>query len=930
MPATNFGPPPQSAGIDPAVLDQLSYQDDDAIADAIADFPYERQQSVLVGIRAARDKRKVSDTKAAEEADTQTWQASLGTDRFRTDQEAPVDLQVLINQTENPQQLRETLQSITDTGRTPETTLGVPGKGLYDVPQGTKFSVREAQNGGGVDVVYQRPGETEWSLYDPPGLSGRNILAWLQENLTMGNLTSMGADAVVTSKLGPVGRLATSALTAAGGRVIDEVREPGTQSAGEIANKGLESAGGGLVGSVLGDVGGAVGNALTGRGFSATSRTAPTELQLRARDAQTALERQKWDPLTLGETGLPVYASAANVAAATGTEEAARRERRLAQPLAALRGEAGPETLAEVPLDVLQEVRDYSFEEARKEFSAGVAELGRSGVVDVNATPERFGRRLYRHYGDFLRAEKAITGKEFTAAQEQAVANGVVFNLQPFKDTVNEFKEFAELRGFPEEETANLGATTTVVPGTPARQELVGTDRVPTSIGVEVPVDVTRTVPGTPNRVVVEKGLDIPIGERETIVNWAQGYRPAFRQLFKIVDDLNPEQPAEFLAGIRRVQTWLGALSEPGPGGMVDPEAIRVAAALSASLDEAMRASPGASEYFKNIDTAKNHWANILRMQRSMDLFAPTSDRTMSYGERAYRAFSGGDSELLTEQGALAAFKILSSKPGAIEEFRGAIARDALRDPSKINNLLQTADRLAALPNGRELFPVSLRNQLEAYQARLANADFGQIDAQIKAFQSGAQTARTMIDRGNVEEIKMLLRQKVWTQDQLRGYVLTQLADRSEQTGATRGAQLLDPEKYQKELRRLEAAGILDLLPAKTQQLLEDVETVTQFIRTSTDIGSGMAAGTINQRRAQNLPINPVAIYGTLKAKQVAIRAWLGSRPNFVALMGFGTKPPRDWRMTREVLRLATEAIARSNLRPDLSQEPTTTAEEPQ
>ena len=499
MPATNFGPPPQSAGIDPAVLDQLSYQDDEDIADAIADFPYERQQSVLVGIRAARDKRKAADVKAAEEADTQTWQASLGTDQFRTDREAPTDLQVLINQTEDPQQLRETLQSITDTGRTPETTLGAPGKGLEDVPQGTKFSVREAQNGGGVDVVYQRPGETEWSLYDPPGLSGRNVLAWLKENLTLGNIGSAVVDASAAGKVGMAGRMGVSALAAGAGRLVDELQEPGAQTAGELANKGLESAGGGLVGSVLGDLGGATLNAVTGRGFNATSQVKPSELQLRARDAQTALQRQGWDPLTLGETGLPVYASAANVAAATGTDEAARRERRLAQPLAALRGEAGSQTLAEVPLDVLQEVRDYSLEEARKEFSAGIAELGRQGVVDVNATQERFGRRLYQHYGDFIRAEKALAGKEFDAAQEQAVSDGVVFNIQPFKDTVNKFKAFAELRGLPEEETANLGAVTTVVPGTPARQELVGTDGVPTSIGVEVPVDVMRTVPGTPN-----------------------------------------------------------------------------------------------------------------------------------------------------------------------------------------------------------------------------------------------------------------------------------------------------------------------------------------------------------------------------------------------------------------------------------------------
>jgi hypothetical protein len=862
-----------------------------------------------------------SDITAAMEADTQTWQASLGTNQFGT-KEAPTDLQVLINQTEDPQQLRSVLGNITETGTLPASTIGTgAGAAIEGVPKGTEFSVREAQDGSGVDVVYRLPGEQEWNQFDPPGLSGRNVLAWLKENFGIGAIASMGADALLASKMGPVGRAAVSIGTAAAGRAVDESLEPVMEpDLGAIAGSAAESGIMGGVGSALGDAAGMAANALTGRGLKATAGSV-TPSEEAARAGQAAMQRQGWDLLSLGEAGRAVSRAGEQTAAATGRVEAERQTRRLSQPIESLIREAGGQSIADVPISALQEARDAALDEARRDFSAGIADLSRRGEL-THTTPERFGRQQQDRFEKVVKADKAIGTRLFDEAEARALAEGTVLDLTGFIDSVREVRKLAELRGFPEEELGTPNPAVQFVPGTPDRTEVVGVDTAPTSIGIEVPIDQTRTVPGTPPRVDVVRGSPIPIGDQETIVNWAQGYRPAFRQLFKIIDDLNPEQPATYFEGVRRIQSWLGAMSDPRPGMIVDPESIRVAAILSKSLDDSIRNSPGAQSYVAALDHSKNFWSGILQFQRSMDLFKPKGDRTASYGERVYRAFAGDDPELLTEQGALAALRVLRGDEKGLLEFRGAVARDAMRNPDRIPTLLQNMDVVRGLPNGQEIFPVSLRNQLEAFQARLANADYGQLNEQIKAFQSGAVTAQKIIEGGrqSLDQVNMLLRQGIWTPDQLRGYILFDLAQKVQQTGQTRGAQMIDPAKYQAELKRLKESGLLDLLPASSRQLLEDVDTLTQFLNTSSDIGSGMASGTINQRRLQSPLASPVYWYSTFKQKYVGLQAWLGAQPNFVRLMGYGERPPKDWRMVREVARLATESMARMPQTTDLTE----------
>jgi len=365
---------------------------------------------------------------------------------------------------------------------------------------------------------------------------------------------------------------------------------------------------------------------------------------------------------------------------------------------------------------------------------------------------------------------------------------------------------------------------------------------------------------------------------------------------------------------------------------IVDPEAIRVAALLSNKLDEAIRSSPGAEPYVKALDHAKNFWSGLLQFQRTLDLFKPKGERTASFGERVYRAFSGDDPEILTEQGALAAIRVLRGSPTGLAEFRGALARDAMRNPGRIPTLLQNMDVVAGLPNGKEVFPASLRNQLEAFQARLANADVGQLEAQIKEFQSGAITAQRIISGGaeNIEYVRTMLRQGIWTEDQLRGYIMYDLAEKSLETGKDRGARVLDPAKYQRELQRVKSAGLYDLLPARSRRLLDDVELLTSFLRDAGDIGSGMAAGTINQRRLQSPRLSPVFWYAVAKQKYVAFQAYLASTPAFIRAFGYGDRPPTDWRATRQTLRLATEAMARSNDRANISPAEASTEVQPQ
>lgn len=954
MPATNAGPAPR---FDPQRMRSRVRDVMDLPAEEIDAIEAEMHPDEARAFRAIMaeeyERQAQSDTTIAREADTQTWQASLGTDRFGNN-EAPTDLQVLVNTQENPQTLRANLESITKTGRTLPSIVAGEGLGetLDGVPKGTEFSVREAQDGSGIDVVYRLPDSQEWNQYDPPGISGRNVMAFLRENLTLPNITAAVADATAAGRVGAVGRMAVSAGTGAAARAVDEMQEPGPQTGAEIGGEAVESGVFGAVGSVVGDAAGAVGNALTGRGL----RTTQTELQERVAGAQQRFEARGWDPLTLSETGDPIQRAAAATAASTGRLEAARQERRLRQPLDSIIREAGSESIADVPLKVLQDTRDAAYEDAARKFSAGLSELQRTGVLK-STTPEQFGRRTQEAYSDVVRAEKEIGGRLFDQAIETAQRDGVVFNLDPFIKDVQKWRELVELRGMPQEQLGFPDPTVRVDPGTPDRVDVVGTAAFPATrrvqrtdaqgkavldaqgrpvydeVSGEVVAPQTRTVPGRPAQNVVEQSFGVPVGEVETTVKWAQGYRPQFAQLFAIVDDLNPEQPATYLEGIRRIQSWLGGMSDPKDGMIVDPEAIRVASALSAKLDESIRGTPGAEGFNAALDHSKEYWDRILKFQRTMGLFQPKGEQTASYGEQVYRAFAGGDAELLTEQGALAALKVLRHRPNGLVEFRGAVARDALRNPDRINALLQTIDIVRGLPNGQEIFPVSLRNALEAYRARLANADYGQLDAQIKAYESGAKTAATMIERGNVDEIRMLLRQKVWTVDQLRGYVLGRLAEQSEETGATRGARILDPGRYNKELERLRAAGILELLPASSRALLEDVKLMTEFIDTSDSLSTGaMASGSINVGRAANAPVSPAALWQSYKQAKLAARAWLGSQPRFVALMGYGSKPPTDWRMTREVARLATEALARSNPRTDLSTQPSQplSAEQPE
>lgn len=914
MPATNAGPKPPIY-FNPEVVDKLAASSDEEIAAAFdALSTPEEQQQLFVMLDNAKKKLAQSDITAANEADTQTWQASLGASSFGT-KEAPTDLQVLVNQAEDPQKLRQVLSNITETGTLPASTIGTgAGAAIEGVPKGTEFSVREAQDGTGFDVVYRLPGEPDWNQYDPQGVSGRNVLAWLKQNLSIGNIASMGADAALASRFGPVGRVATSAATAGAGRLVDEAMEPGAQDAGALASTTGESAVTGAAGSVLGDVAGMTANALAGRGFKVQANSV-TPSENAARAGQAVMQRRGWDLLSLGEAGRAVSRAGEQTAKATGRMEAERQVRRLAQPIESLYNEAGGQTIADVPLSALQDTRDAALEDAQREFSAGIADLARRGELSY-ATPERFGRRQQERFANVVKAEKEIGTRLFDEAEAEAVQNGVVLNLDPFIASVREVRKLAELRGFPQEQIGFPDPAVVEVPGVPGKPER------PWSFDAEGKVIPHRSaVPATPPRVDVVDSFPVPAGDIDTIVEWAQGYRPQFAQLFGIIDELNPEQPASYLAGIRRIQSWLGAMSDPRPGMVVDPESIRVAAILSNALDTSIRGTPGAEDYVKALDHAKDYWSGILRFQRSMDLFKPKGDQTASYGERVYRAFAGDDPELLTEQGALAALKVLRGDEKGLKEFRGAIARDAMRNPDRIPTLLQNMDVVRGLPNGQEIFPVSLRNQLEAFQARLANADYGQLNDQITAFQNGAVTASKMIEGGrqSLDQIKMMLRQGVWTPDQLRGYVLFNLAEKVQQTGQTRGAKMIDPAKYQAELKRLEDSGILDLLPASSRALLRDVNTLTEFLNVSSDIGSGMASGTINQRRLQSPLASPVYWYSTLKQKYIGLQAWLGAQPAFIRAMGYGEKPPADWRMLRQVARLATEAMARVPQTADLT-----------
>lgn len=986
MPASNAGPVPS---FNPAKMRER--------ARAVMDLPPEELDAMeaemhpderrvfRAALADAYEQQAQSDITAAREADTQTWQSSLGVDHFGHE-EAPWQVKELIGRIEDPQQLRANLDEATRTGRFLP-PLGKPIGDSAGVPVGTRFSVREAQAPDtGIDVAYQPPGG-DWNLYDPPGgtLAEQAGSLWAGARNTVANIEqgiSVGIDLLASRGRGPLARAAVSAAGAAAGRVARKMDEPGRTSDTDLFSAAAEGAIGGAIGSGVSEVAGAARNAATGRGW----RISESAEQARTREAQQRMAEAGMPMLTLGETGDAGYTAASHLAAKTGsTRERERRLERYRRPLEILREAAGTGSIADVPIETLQNVRDAARTEAKAAFVDSLRDLHASGVVrrGGDITPEEAGRGLYDAFEADVRAGREIKDRMFAEATATAQAAGFQPNLTGFLDDVRKWRELAPLAGFPEEELGYPNPTIRVTPSrtevvglsadTPARQgdvvtrqlpatqtpptqEVVGLgtvnptpgqpnfgdpamrtvpgQRVPggteiIALGADTPARpgdvITRTIPG---RVEVERGFPVPIGEVDTVVNWAQGYRKEFQQLFSLVDEINPNQPLQMLDTVRRIQSWLGGLSSPKPGMIVDPEAVRVASALSRSLERDLRASPGGEMYFGALDSAKSYYQDLLRFQRTMTLFKPQKEREVGWGEAAFNAFQRDDG-LLTEEGVKASLRLLARHPEGVAGFRGAVVTDLLRHPDKITDTLITMDRIRGFPGGEELFPRSLRNQVEAYRSALNNTDHGILQREIDTFTDGARQADKIMadlyaggDRASAASAQMeaLLRAKVWTPDQLRGYTISNLVRESTDKAPSQGVEQLDPQAYRVAVDRLKATPVWRLLDARSQRMIEDVRFMTEFVTNANSIESGsMAAGSINVGQGANLILEPSTWWAKFRAAKAGYKAWYAAQPAIINLYGRGaTAPgnPGDWRLTREMLRVATSALMQRGGKP--------------
>ncbi len=754
-----------------------------------------------------------------------------------------------------------------------------------ELPRGTAPAGVTLPNGE-TRLYYRDEGTNQYHSVNRPGLSPGDVGATLGPMLTPGNAALIGTYPITgplggvmrggswLARLGRLGAIAAAEAGAnAGARAVDEYLEGG-QTGAQIAAKAAESAGVAVgARAVMGGAG--VFANVVGRRTSSTRGPTYT----RAREGVESADRLGYPIPTLGQL---IRGRAGKNEAIAGVSNPDIRVRenagleRGAADLAELANRPLPTIAPDRIAQVLQTQRDAVDTAGRDMLRrrSGGRMPQAAGISGYEAAGDTY-RTAYRRY---VTAQQEFQRQ--AVAREDAVRQGNLL-VQP----IDEFQAAAERVFGP----INLARRMEVTPGTPAQKAVPGKPERPFSINPETG-KVTPHRSATPGTPAV--GARPGFAEQGT-VELPQDLAP-FNWLIREVQNLDPAQPAQYSEGLRRIETNLGAMLRP-EAGFVSRRHAAIARELYGALLEGKRRvyspllTPGAEppsdpdilkaaveaqEQFREVAAGRQaQWKAFREVQDAHD-FIDGMD-SLGGGELAARSIISQPTTELTQ------FMLGIMTPVERDTFRGALFGQLVNEPDKIPGVLRGLGK-----SGVQLLGDDSVMVLEALARERGHIDRSTLSNFLENMDKQTEPVRALIETDDVAAIRRLMRDGDISAEDVQTVVISDLVDRS--TILRDGKLRVNPQAYHTAIARLRKTNAWGLLPARTRELVTNLENYTSFVHGTADMQSGLAGGELvtagtgihglDAARASFIKTRWAEAVASITTNESFTRYWLGGK----------------------------------------------------
>jgi len=731
------------------------------------------------------------------------------------------------------------------------------------VPEGSRVVGTQTRDGG-FEVLYQPPGEEDFYRVNRQGPSMGDIGAVAPNPLSLELWGTVAAELAGPKGLGRAGRYVLDAIAAGLGRGADELLEDVTVGdkvdPERLRDRAIESGFLGAVGRGIGEAGESLANLATGRGLRLAGTRAP-EVDYAA-EALSISERRGLPPLSAGDLAVsPILGRAERQAQALVPREQRRGIERLNAYYQSVYDAAD---FVERPTEISDEVLSSIVRGEKGRLERQLRRNLRQQGLDLREqTPELGGRAV----GEAIQGYKSATSEKarrlYDSAFSIAEQDGVMFDSSNTKRAVREELEPLVLDALEKQQNVSDRIRAVIAnPDAASPKEL------------ELVKEFIATDPET-GEVIIPRD-----------------YGTALNNVFQALNEADSLQGPNRVEALRKLGTYLRELSEPSSGIARTPAEARAVRVLS-QLNNDLEAS-GSGRFLDTLKQANGLWKERGAMLASYN-FVDKLDE-IGGGEKIYRALLNNP----TEEGFRQAMGLMGAARKS--EFRAAYLNDLISNPGTI------ARRLDELGPGvkRQLLPESTEDTLRIYERKVNAIDTDVISNAIGKEERATGLMRSIIERGDKQAINQSIRQARMSPEEVRRNVMMSFLD---ETSNTKGGVLaINPGSYERVLKKYEDKGLLGYLTPEQRSILKDVNTLTSFLRNSSDAGSSIASAEIASQQvgALNNPGN--AVSARLKQIYLGLAARLANNPTYLKAT-IGLRQPDDWTKTRTALLGMTLAI---------------------
>lgn len=731
------------------------------------------------------------------------------------------------------------------------------------LPEGSR--VVGAQNReGGFEVLYQPPGEEDFYRVNKQGPSLGDVGKYSPNPFSLETWGAIAAELAGPKGLGRAGRYALDAIAAGLGRGADELLEDVTVGdkidPERLRDRAIESGFVGAIGRGVGEAGEAFANLATGRGLRLGGTGRP-EVDYAA-EALSISERRGLPPLSAGDLAVsPILGRAERQAQALVPREQRRGIDRLNAYYQEVYNAAD---FVERPTEISDAALSSIVSGEKKRLERQLRRNLRQQGLDLREQTTELGGRAV---GEAIQGYKSATGERgrrlYDNAFRIAEEDGVTFDISRTKQAVQEELEPLVLDALQKQQ----------------------------NISDRIQAVIANPDAASPEELKLVKEFianDPETGE----VMIPRDYGAALNNVFGALQEADAAQGPQRVEALRKLGTYLRELGEPSSGIARTPaeaRAVRVLGELNQDLQES-----GSGRFVEAITEANNLWKERSSVLGSFN-FVDKLDE-IGGGERIYRALMNNP----TEEGFRQAMGLMGAKRKL--EFQAAFLNDMISNPANIGR------QLDALGPGvrNQLLPESTQDVLRIYERQIGAINSDVISQAIGKEERATGLMRSIIQRGDKQAINQSIRQARMSPEEVRRNIVMSFLD---ETSSTKGGTLvLNPASYERVLKTYEDKGLLSYLTPEQRSTIKDVNTLTSFLRNSSDAGSSIASAEIASQQvgALNNPGN--AISARLKQVYLSLAARLANNPAYLKAT-IGVSKPEDYTKTRAALLGITTAI---------------------